>query len=242
MMPAMDPATIKALTFDVFGTVVDWRTSIAREGAALGRAKGITHVDWVQFADAWRGLYQPAMTRVRKGERPWTRLDTLHRESLDALLVQFGIKGLAEDEIDHLNRAWHRLDPWPDAVEGLTRLKRRFVLATLSNGNIALMVNMARHGGLPWDAILGAEPTQHYKPQPETYLGTADMLGLRPEQCLMVAAHNNDLVAAARCGLRTAFVARPTEHGPAQTSDLRAEHAFDVVARDFIDLAANLGA
>jgi 2-haloacid dehalogenase len=238
----MDPETIKALTFDVFGTVVDWRTSIAREGAALARAKGITHVDWVQFADAWRGLYQPAMTKVRKGERPWTRLDTLHRESLDALLGRFEVTGLDEAEIDHLNRAWHRLDPWPDAVEGLTRLKRRFVLATLSNGNVALMVNMAKHGGLPWDAILGAEPTRHYKPQPETYLGTADMLGLRPEQCLMVAAHNNDLVAASRCGLRTAFVARPTEHGRAQTTDLRAEHPFDVVARDFVDLAEKLGA
>jgi 2-haloacid dehalogenase len=238
----MDPQTIRALTFDVFGTVVDWRTSIAREGAALARAKGITHVDWVQFADAWRALYQPAMTKVRKGERPWTRLDTLHRESLDALLDRFEITGLDEAEIDHLNRAWHRLDPWPDAVEGLTRLKRRFVLATLSNGNVALMVNMAKHGGLPWDAILGAEPTRHYKPQPETYLGTVDMLGLRPEQCLMVAAHNNDLVAAARCGLRTAFVARPIEYGPAQTTDLRAEHAFDVVARDFVDLAEKLGA
>jgi 2-haloacid dehalogenase len=156
--------------------------------------------------------------------------------------VQFKVTGLGEEDVDHLNRAWHRLDPWPDAVEGLTRLERRFVLATLSNGNIALMVNMAKRGGLPWDVILGAEPTKHYKPQPETYLGTADMLGLRPGECLMVAAHNNDLVAASRCGLRTAFVARPTEHGSAQTTDLRAEHPFDVVARDFVDLAAKLGA
>ncbi len=241
MIPGMDPATIKALTFDVFGTVVDWRASIAREGAAFARTRGITDVDWIAFADAWRALYQPAMTRVRNGERPWVRLDVLHRESLDTLLDRIAVKGLSDDDVDHLNRAWHRLDPWPDAVEGLTRLKRRFVLATLSNGNIALIVNMAKHGGLPWDAVLGAEPTRHYKPQPETYLGTADMLGLRPEQCLMVAAHNNDLVAAARCGFHTAFVARPTEYGPAQTTDLRAEHAFDVVAHDFIDLAAKLG-
>jgi len=237
----MDGTTIRALTFDVFGTVVDWRTSIAREGAALGRARGITNVDWVAFADAWRGLYQPAMTRVRNGEREWVRLDVLHRESLDTLLDRFAIKGLSEADVDHLNRAWHRLDPWPDAVAGLTRLKRRFVLATLSNGNVALIVNMAKHAGLPWDAVLGAEPTRHYKPQRETYLGTADILGLRPEQCLMVAAHNNDLVAASGCGFHTAFVARPTEYGPEQKTDLRAEHAFDVVARDFVDLADKLG-
>ncbi len=240
MIPGMDPTAIKALTFDVFGTVVDWRTSIAREGAALARARGITNVDWVEFADAWRALYQPAMSRVRNGERPWVRLDVLHRESLDTLLDRFGVKGLSEDEVDHLNRAWHRLDPWPDAVEGLTRLKRRFILATLSNGNVALIVNMAKHAGLPWDAVLGAEPTRHYKPQPETYLLSAEVLGLRPEQCLMVAAHNNDLVAASRCGFHTAFVARPTEYGPAQRTDLRAEHDFDVVARDFVDLASQL--
>src|SRR5262245_48473182 len=174
-------APIKALTFDVFGTVVDWRTSIAREVETLARAKGLT-IDAVRFADAWRGLYQPAMDRVRSGERPWTRLDDLHRESLDRLLVEFGVRGLGEDDIDHLNRAWHRLDPWPDAVPGLTRLRRRFVLATLSNGNVALMVNMARRAGLPWDAILGAEVARHYKPEPEAYLMTADFLGLRPEQ------------------------------------------------------------
>jgi 2-haloacid dehalogenase len=242
MSPAGALTDVRALTFDVFGTVVDWRSSITREGEALGRAKGFTHVDWAKFADAWRGLYQPAMNKVRNGERPWTKLDDLHRESLDRLLVDFALTGLDEVEIDHLNRAWHRLDPWPDAVPGLTRLKRRFVLATLSNGNVALMVNMAKHAGLPWDAVLGAEIARHYKPQPEAYLTTAALLGLRPEQCMMVAAHNGDLVSASRCGLRTAFVSRPTEHGPTQTTGFRAEHAFDVVARDFVDLADKLGA
>ena len=236
----MDPGEIKALTFDVFGTVVDWRSSIAREGEALGRAKGL-RVDWVMFADAWRGLYQPAMEKVRSGQMPWTKLDDLHRMSLDRLLKDFGITGLTEAETDHLNRAWHRLDPWPDAVPGLTRLRKRYVLATLSNGNVALMVNMAKRAGLPWDAILGAEVARHYKPQREAYLSTAAFLGLEARQCLMVAAHNGDLVAAASTGFRTAFVPRPAEHGPGQTKDLSAEHAFDVVATDFVDLAARLG-
>jgi 2-haloacid dehalogenase len=236
----MDPSEVKALTFDVFGTVVDWRSSITREGEALGRAKGL-QVDWVKFADAWRGLYQPAMQKVRSGEMPWTKLDDLHRMSLDRLLEDFGIAGLTEAETDHLNRAWHRLDPWPDAVPGLTRLRKRYVLATLSNGNVALMVNMAKRAGLPWDAILGAEVARYYKPQREAYLSTAAFLGLPPQQCLMVAAHNGDLVAAASTGFRTAFVPRPAEHGPGQTKDVRAEHAFDVVATDFVDLAARLG-
>ena len=173
-----DLDSVKALTFDVFGTVVDWRSSITREGETLGRAKGLT-ADWARFADAWRGLYQPNLSRVRSGELPWTKLDELHRMSLDRLLVDFGIAGLSETEIDHLNRAWHRLDPWPDAVPGLERLRRRFILATCSNGNVALMVNMAKRAGLPWDAILGAETARHYKPQPEAYLITADMLGVK---------------------------------------------------------------
>jgi len=236
----MDPASISALTFDVFGTVVDWRRSIIREGEALGRAKGLT-VDWAKFADTWRGLYQPMLSRVRNGELPWTKLDTLHRMSLDRLLVDFGIAGLSEAEIDHLNRAWHRLDPWPDAVEGLTRLRRRFILATCSNGNVAMMVDMAKRAGLPWDAILGAETARHYKPQPEAYLITAELLGLRPEQCMMVAAHNGDLAAAAGCGLRTAFVPRPEEHGPGQNTDLAPRRDYDAVAKDFVDLAVKLG-
>ena len=236
----IDPGRIKALTFDVFGTVVDWRSSIAREGQALGRAKHLD-VDWVKFADAWRGLYQPAMDRVRRGEVPWTKLDDLHRASLVQLLDEFEIRGLGEAEIDELNRAWHRLDPWPDAVAGLTRLKRRFILATLSNGNVALMVNMAKRAGLPWDAILGAEVVQCYKPQPKAYLGTAALLGLAPAECLMVAAHNGDLTAAQTQGFRTAFVLRPTEHGPGQKTDLKAERDWDVVATDFEDLASKLG-
>ena len=236
----MDVSNVKALTFDVFGTVVDWRSSIIREGEALGRRKDIK-VDWAKFADAWRAGYEPAMARVRDGELPWTKLDDLHRANLDQLLVEFGIGGFSEDEIDHLNRGWHRLDPWPDTVEGLNRLRRKYILATLSNGNVALLVNMAKRAGLPWDAILGPEVARHYKPQPEAYLSTADYLGLQPGQCMMVAAHNYDLVAASRLGFRTAFVARPTEYGPNQTKDLKAEYEFDIVAESFVDLADKLG-
>jgi 2-haloacid dehalogenase len=236
----MSPDEIQALTFDMFGTVVDWRSGIVREARAIlgGHAPGR---DWEAFADRWRALYQPAMEAVRSGRRPWAKLDDLHRENLRIVLAEFGLSGLLEAEIERLNRAWHRLDPWPDAVAGLTRLKRRFILATLSNGNVALTVNMAKRAGLPWDAILGAEVARAYKPLPEAYLRTADFLGLAPSQCLMVAAHNGDLVAARGCGFRTAFVARPSEHGPAQKSDLRAEHAFDVIASDFLDLADQLG-
>ena len=235
----------KALTFDVFGTVVDWRTSIAREGRAFGERHGI-ETDWDRFADDWRGLYQPSLARVRDGERPWTRLDDLHRESLCTLLERRGVVvgegGVSDASVDEFNRAWHRLDPWPDAVEGLTRLKRRYVLATLSNGNVALLVNMAKRAGLPWDAVLGAEVARRYKPQPDAYLTTADLLGLSPGECMMVAAHNDDLRAAGSLGFRTAFVRRPAEHGPDQVRDVRAEDAFDVVADDFIDLAEALGA
>jgi 2-haloacid dehalogenase len=233
-------ASIKALTFDVFGTVVDWRGSIIREGEAFGRARA-RQVDWARFADAWRGRYQPSLEEVRSGRRPWTPLDALHRESLQALLGEYGLDGLADADVEHLNRVWHRLDPWPDAVAGLTRLRRRYVLATLSNGNVALIVNMARRAGLPWDAVLGAEVARHYKPQRETYLRTAELLGVTPAECLMVAAHNGDLVAASGCGFRTAFVPRPEEHGPGQAQDLRPERPFDLVARDFLELAEQLG-
>jgi 2-haloacid dehalogenase len=219
---------------------VDWRTSIAREGEAFGRTHGVT-ADWLKFADAWRGLYQPMMNKVRTGEIGWTKLDDLHRMALDQLLPQFGIKGVSEADLDHLNRAWHRLDPWPDAVPGLTRLRSKYVLTTLSNGNVALMVNMAKRAGLPWDTILGAEPTKHYKPHPQAYLGTADYLGLRPDQLMLVAAHNGDLAAARKVGLRTAFVPRPTEYGAGQTKDLAPESDWDIVANDFVDLAAKLG-
>jgi len=235
-----DLGDIRALTFDVFGTVVDWRSGIIREGEALGRAKSIA-IDWARFADAWRGLYQPMLSKVRDGEIAWLKLDDLHRMSLDRLLAEFGIAGLSEAEIDHLNRAWHRLDPWPDAVAGLTRLKRRYVLATLSNGTVALLVNMAKRAGLPWDAILGAEVARHYKPQPEAYRATAAFLGLEPARCLMVAAHYNDLVAAGACGFRTAYVWRRDEFVVRPKNDLPAGHELDLVVEDFAELADRLG-
>jgi len=236
----MSVDAVQALTFDVFGTVVDWRGSVARELAARFGPRGQQR-DWPALADRWRALYQPAMEAVRSGRRPWVRLDDLHRENLEQMLAESDLGGLDEAALEHLNRAWHRLDPWPDVVAGLVRLKRRYILATLSNGNVALMVNLARHGGLPWDAILGAEVAQAYKPLPAAYLRTADYLGLAPSACMMVAAHNGDLVAAGALGFRTAFVARPQEHGPTQTSDRSAAHAFDIVARDFGDLADQLG-
>jgi 2-haloacid dehalogenase len=236
----MSLEAVQALTFDVFGTVVDWRSSVARELAAVFTPRGEQR-DWPALADRWRARYQPAMEAVRSGRRPWARLDDLHRENLEQLLAEFELGGLDEAALDHLNRAWHRLDPWPDVVAGLARLKRRYILATLSNGNVALMVNLARHGGLPWDAILGAEVAQAYKPLPAAYLRTADYLALPPAACMMVAAHNNDLVTAGGLGFRTAFVARPQEYGPRRTRDSSAAHAFDVVARDFGDLADQLG-
>jgi 2-haloacid dehalogenase len=234
---------IRACLFDVFGTVVDWRTSISREFAAFAREKGISRVDAVEFAVEWRKLYQPSMDEVRSGRRPFTILDVLHRESLATLIGRYAIKGLSEADIDHLNRAWHRLDPWPDVLDGLLRLKKRFIIAPCSNGNIALMVNMAKRAGLPWDCILGAETARAYKPMPEAYLASCRQLGLAPANVLMVAAHNNDLRAAKKNGLCTAFVARPKEHGPGQTTDLQPDaSSVDIVARDFVDLAAKLGA
>jgi 2-haloacid dehalogenase len=232
--------TIKALTFDVFGTVVDWRSGVAREAEALLAPKGFDR-DWPAFADAWRARYQPAMSAVRKGERPFVILDTLHRENLVELLAAEGIVGLSETEVDQLNRAWHRLDPWPDVVAGLTRLKRRFILATLSNGNVALMVAMARRAGLPWDAILGAEVSGAYKPLPEAYDSAARMLGLAPAECLMVAAHPYDLRAAAARGFRTAYVRRPLEDGPGTEPPWPAKGAFDYAVGDFGSLADALG-
>lgn len=232
--------SIKAVVFDVFGTVVDWRTSIIREGRALGKRKGI-EADWEAFADAWRGKYQPSMDRVRKGERPWTKLDDLHRESLVELLEEFKISALSENEIEDFNRAWHRLDPWPDSVEGLTRLKSKYVIATLSNGNVALLLNMAKRAGLPWDAILGAEPARSYKPTPESYLRTAEFLGLRATEVMLCAAHNDDLMAARSHGYSTAFVRRPGEYGPKQKKDLKAEHDFDVIGESIIETAEKLG-
>jgi 2-haloacid dehalogenase len=235
---------VRAIVFDVFGTVVDWRTGIAREAGPFLARHGASHIDPFTFADSWRRLYSPAMEAVRSGRRPFTRLDVLHRENLVAALAELGIDpGKAPAaELDALNLAWHRLDPWPDAVTGLRRLKRRFIIAPLSNGNIRLMLDMAKRAGLPWDAILGAEVTQAYKPTPEAYLRTADILGMRPDEICLVAAHNSDLAAARAVGLKTGFVARPTEHGAGQKSDLLAEQDWDVIASDFNDLAARLGA
>jgi 2-haloacid dehalogenase len=231
--------TVKALVFDVFGTVVDWRGSLIRQGKLLGRRKKLK-VDWAAFADAWRAGYQPAMARVRSGELPWTKIDVLHRMILDGLLPKFGVHGLSEEEIDELNRAWHRLDPWPDARAGLAKLKRRYVIATLSNGNVALLTNMAKYARLPWDCILSAEVVHHYKPDPETYLGAADLLGVKPGELMLVAAHKDDLRAARACGLKTAFVTRPRERGPGARTDVSRDPAFDVHARDFLDLARQL--
>jgi len=232
---------IRALVFDVFGTVVDWRGSIIREGAALNHARGLT-VDWGGFADAWRAAYGPSMDRVRKGEFPWTNLDALHRLTLDRLVKQFSVKGFNDDDLDRLNRAWHRLNPWPDAVSGLTRLKQRYVIATLSNGNVALLTNMAKHARLPWDCILSAELVRHYKPDPEVYQSAADLLGLKPAQVMMVAAHQGDLRAAQKVGLAAAFVPRPDEFGPDRKPDPTPDPSFDVVAADFNDLATKVGA
>jgi 2-haloacid dehalogenase len=236
-------APLQALVFDVFGTVVDWREGVARDLAAFFARHGAVTVDAHAVADAWRRRYQPAMEACRSGRRPFTRLDVLHRENLDAVLAEHGVDLRSVDaaELEDLNRAWHRLDPWPDSVPGLLRMKARYVIAPLSNGNVALLLNMAKRAGLPWDAILGAEVAGAYKPQPEAYLRTADILGLRPEQVCLVAAHNNDLAAARACGLATAFVLRATEHGPAQSTDLAPSEAWDFIAPDFRDLAAQLG-
>ncbi len=232
--------TVRTLVFDVFGTVVDWRSGVARELAPFLAAIGRDDLDPFALADAWRRRYQPAMEECRAGRRPFTRLDVLHRENLEATLADHGITGIASAELDELNLAWHRLDPWPDVLLGLHRLRRRFFLAPLSNGNIALLANMAKRARIPWDAILGAEPVRAYKPQREAYLRTAELLAMRPEEVCLVAAHNGDLRAARAAGLRTAFIPRPTEHGPGQAIDLVAEDPWDWVATDFVDLAAQL--
>lgn len=229
----------KALAFDVFGTVVDWRSSVIRELEEFGRTHGVT-ADWSAMADGWRAGYAPAMNRVRTGELPWTRIDGLHRMILDDLLVGAGITGVSDDDVDHLNRAWHRLDPWPDSVSGLTRLKERFVITTLSNGNMSLLTNMAKHAGLPWDAVISAELFRHYKPDREAYLGCADLLGVRPDELMLVAAHPSDLRAARNVGLGTAYVIRPVEHGPNQRPPAFDDGEFDFVATDFLDLADQL--
>ena len=235
--------TPRVLAFDVFGTVVDWHSSVTAELADFGARHGL-QADWAGFASDWRAGYVPAMNRVRHGERPWTRLDDLHRERLTELLSAAGISagtGVGEAEVDHLNRAWHRLNPWPDAVTGLTRLKSRFVLTTLSNGNVSLLTNMAKHARLPWDCVLSAELFGHYKPDREVYLGCADLLDVEPADVMLVAAHPADLRAARDAGLRTGYVHRPAERGPGHTVRRPADGEFDLHADDFHDLADQLG-
>jgi len=226
---------VRALTFDIFGTVVDWYGSIAAEIERLGLP-----VDGGEFALAWRAGYEPAMQEVRSGALPWTNIDGLHRRILDRLLAERGL-ALSPATADELNRIWHRLRPWPDSVAGLTQLKTRHIIATLSNGNLSLLVDMARHAGLPWDAVLSAELFGHYKPDPEVYLGAARLLDLPPSHVMMVAAHPGDLRAAAACGLRTAHVARPLERGPGGAVEPWVEGEFDLVAGDIVELAAQLG-
>ena len=220
---------------------MDWRSTVIREGEAVGRAKNLQHIDWAAFADAWRDGYGPAMQRVRCGELAWKTIDELHRLLLDELLQSFGIDALSASEIDDFNRVWHRLDPWPDAIEGLVRLKRKYIVASLSNGNVSLLVNMAKHAGLPWDAVLSAELAGRYKPDRKVYWKAADLLDLPPDTVMMVAAHEGDLRGAASAGLQTAFVPRPKEH-PNRQIDLSYDEAFNVNARDFLGLADQLGA
>ena len=231
----------RALAFDVFGTVVDWRSSIIGELEMFGESHGLAE-DWATFADDWRAGYPAAMDRVRKGELPWLKIDALHRLILDELLDRRDIEPVPDADVDELNRAWHRLDPWPDSVEGLTRLKQRFTITTLSNGNLSLLTNMAKRAGLPWDCVISAELFHHYKPDPEAYLGCAELLDVAPHELMLVAAHPSDLRAARDAGLMTAYVARPLERGPGRKPPRLEDGEFDFTADDFLDLARQLDA
>lgn len=226
----------KVIAFDIFGTVVDWHGSISEEVQKLKLP-----VDANAFATAWRKGYQPAMARVRSGDLPWTKIDDLHRMILDKILVDFAITHLSESEKQHLNLVWHRLNPWPDTVRGLTLLKSKFTIVTLSNGNLGLLANMAKNASLPWDLILSAEVFRHYKPDPETYLGVAEIFDLPPHDVMLAAAHKDDLLAAHQCGLQTAFIERPFEFGPDHIrQDLHQESFTNYHAKDMLDLAAQL--
>jgi 2-haloacid dehalogenase len=240
MKTAQSIDSIRVLAFDVFGTVVDWRSSVIAEGEQLGKSRHL-NVDWAALADAWRGVYRPNLNRVLSGEWPWMKLDDLHRISLVEMLKQFQINGLSEDEITHFSRVWHRLKPWPDSVAGLQRLKSRFVITTLSNGNISLLTDMAKQAGLPWDCILSAENVRRYKPDQAVYDLVPELFDLTPDQVVMVAAHEHDLQGAQRRGLRTAFVHRPLEHGPGRSAELPPPGCYDFIATDFLDLASKLG-
>ncbi|WP_394742956.1 haloacid dehalogenase type II [Natronococcus roseus] len=239
----MTVSTVDALVFDVFGTVVDWRSSVIREGKQITESTDQT-ADWAAFADAWRKEYRPSLEQVRQGDVPWQNLDELHRKSLEELLDRFDVEGLSESEMVHLNRAWHRLDPWPDAIPGLQRLKPHYVIAPLSNGHVRLLTNMAKRAGIPWDLILSAELSGHYKPDEETYLTAVDLLDLEVDNVMMIAAHERDLDASRELGLQTAYVHRPLEWGPekADSTEKPEKNAYDIVADDFIELAESLDA
>lgn len=232
---------LRAIVFDVFGTLVDWRGSIIHEGQRWGESMGFA-LDWAAFADEWRRRYRPSLDRVRQGEIPWTRLDALHRASLDEVLNEFGIFGLTEDEKVHWTHVWHRLEPWPDTVPGLNRLKEKFMIAPLSNGNLSMLTNLAKTSRLPWDAILSADLVKHYKPDREVYLMAAELLDLHPSEIMLVAAHLYDLCAARQLGFRTGFVHRPLEKGQGGPADNAQAGDFDIVAQDCLDLAQQLNA
>ena len=236
-----DLSAVKALVFDVFGTVVDWRTSLINDFTTWSNTRGI-EADWTALVDGWRAVYTASMDQVRKNPQDgYVILDVLHRRSLEKLVEQLSIKGLNDTDLHYLTMGWHRLHPWPDSVAGLTRLKTRYIISPLSNGNVALLTNMAKFASLPWDLIMSAELFEHYKPDPETYLGAAKLLCMKPEQVMMVAAHNHDLKAAQKLGLKTAFVARPSEYGPLQKYDFAATGDWDVAAKDFDELATRMG-
>jgi 2-haloacid dehalogenase len=234
------PAKPKALFFDVFGTLVDWRSGVAREARAVLARKGFD-IDWQAFADAWRGEYQPGMEEIRAGRAPFTRLDVVHRRNLERILARFGLETIDETTRDALVLAWHKLDAWPDVTQGLAKLRPHALLAPVSNGNISLMADLARHNGLWWDAILGAEVAGDYKPKPRVYLASCEAFDLKPDACMMVAAHSADLAAAAKCGLKTAHVARPDEHGPG-TGESAPSVPVDVGVKDLLELARWLAA
>jgi 2-haloacid dehalogenase len=231
--------SVRAMLFDVFGTLVDWRTGIAREAKRVLQPRGY-NLDWTDFADAWRGEYQPGMEEVRSGRIPFCKLDVLHRRNLERFMPRFGLRDLSDDVLHELTLAWHRLDAWPEVPAALKRLKKKFLLAAVSNGNISLMVDLARRNDFAWDAILGAEVAGDYKPKPRVYLGACQAFDLKPAHCIMVAAHSNDLAAAAACGLRTGHIARPDEQGPG-TGERAATVPVDVAGKDLADLADKLG-
>jgi len=236
-----DLSAVKALVFDVFGTVVDWRTSLINDFTRWSETRGIK-ADWTALVDGWRAVYTASMDEVRKNPlNGYVILDVLHRRSLEKLVAQLEIKGLTDADLHHLTMGWHRLHPWADSVAGLARLKTKYIISPLSNGNVALLTNMGKFAGLPWDLVMSAELFEHYKPDPETYLGAAKLLCLPPEQVMMVAAHNYDLKHAQKHGLKTAFVARPTEYGPLQKVDFDATGDWDIVAKDFGEIASRMG-